>query len=241
MITAVVTRFKRGKYYNEQIGALYNQTLRPTEIIVCDNRKDNRGVWQRFADALLAKNEYIFIVDDDVIPGEFWLENCYNQILKEPALYPCTGVIFEDPNVMGEIGHDGRMYKVYQTKYGSEGSEMCTYNTENKIVDYGIQSYFFKKDWLQYFWETPFDPSMKFYGEDFNLAFKLQKYGIPTISPAVDPSNKKTWGNTKPKYNFIEGLWPDNKNDQHRKTQKLYAHLRKNGFGIIKFPEATLI
>jgi len=241
MITAVVTKFERLEYFNEQIGALYNQSMPPSEILVCDNTKYNRGVWQRFADALLAKNDYIFIVDDDVIPGEFWLENCYNQIKKEPALYPCTGVIFEDPNAMGEIDSDGRMSTIFHTKYGSEGSEICTYNTENKIVDYGIQSYFFKKSWLQYLWEIPFDPNMKFYGEDLLLAFQLQKYGINTISPSVDPLDKRTWGNIKPEYNFKGGLWPNNENDQHKNTQKLYARIRKEGFGIVNFPELNLI
>lgn len=241
MVTAIVTRFQREEFFNEQIGALHNQSLPPSEIIVCDNRKNNRGVWQRFADALLAKNEYIFIVDDDVIPGEFWIENCYNQMQNEPALYPCTGVIFQNKDKMGEIDSTGFMSIIYQKKYGSEGSECCIYNNKNIVVDYGIQSYFFKKEWLSYFWETPFDPNMKFYGEDFNLAFQLQKKGIRTISPSLVPTDKRTWGNIKPEYNFKDGLWPNNNNEQHRNTQKLYKRLRKQGFDLIKFPNVALI
>ena len=75
MITVILTKYKREALFEEQFQSLQRQTLKPSEILICDNTKQNLGVWSRFSLALHAKNEFVCVIDDDTIPGDGWLES----------------------------------------------------------------------------------------------------------------------------------------------------------------------
>jgi len=75
MISVILTKYKREHRFEEQYQSVENQSIKPEEILVCDNRSQNLGVWSRFSTALHAKGEFVCVIDDDTIPGEKWLEN----------------------------------------------------------------------------------------------------------------------------------------------------------------------
>jgi GT2 family glycosyltransferase len=73
MITVILTKYKRPHLLENQFISLRNQTLKPDEILVCDNSLQNLGVWARFSMALNAKSDFVCVIDDDTIPGIKWL------------------------------------------------------------------------------------------------------------------------------------------------------------------------
>ncbi len=190
-ITAILTIYKRPHVILEQIEAIKNQTVPPKKIIVYVNyaegydvptslRNDksiifiesntNLGVWARFAIGLLANTEYICIFDDDTIPGKKWFENCLNSINKVNGLLGTVGVnLVSNPD----------KYIIHGQRYGWPSP-----NNDIVKVDIVGHSWFFRREWLKYLWETTpdYDTFLRI-GEDIGFSWALQKHGINTYVP----------------------------------------------------------
>lgn len=182
MITVILTKYKRPHLFEEQLVSVQNQTLKPNEILICDNSSQNLGVWARFSMGLNAKNDFICVIDDDTIPGLGWLENCYNQFTTKNGLYGTCGYLF----------HSNTHYKDNYNRIG-----WCELNEETVQVDYVVHNWFFKKEYLKWYWSEI--PNSKYYlcGEDMNFSFQLQKQGINTYVPPHPIKNKNLWGSLK--------------------------------------------
>jgi glycosyltransferase involved in cell wall biosynthesis len=182
MITIVLTKYKRLELFDEQYSALMNQTLKPTEVLVCDNTEQNLGVWSRFSLALMAKNKFVCVIDDDTIPGENWLQNCYNEMMIEEGLY-------------GTCGYTFKSNTHYQNNYFRTGWDNPN---ETKVqVDYVVHNWFFKKEWLKWYWSEIADEKYWLCGEDMNFSYQLQKHGIKTFVPPHPVDNQTLWGSLK--------------------------------------------
>jgi len=72
-------------------------------------------------------------------------------------------------------------------------------NSSSVVVDIVGHSWFFKTDWLRFYWYE-FEPSSgnDFCGEDMHFSFALQKQGIPTMVPPHPLDDKDLWGSLKP-------------------------------------------
>jgi hypothetical protein len=68
----------------------------------------NFGVWGRFSLPLLSKSQFIFILDDDVIPGEDWFANAVEAMNSTKCVVGGVGVLFkphtDDYSVSKRIG-----------------------------------------------------------------------------------------------------------------------------------------
>ena len=179
MVTVILTKYKRSHLLEEQWNSVKNQTIKPTQILVCDNSIQNLGVWSRFSLALNAKTEYVCIIDDDTIPGERWIENCLKNMEEQVGLYGTCGYIFKSN-------------EKYQDNYQRVG-----WDNPNEIrtqVDYVVHNWFFKKEWLKYYWSEI--PNSKYWlcGEDMNFSYQLQKQGINTFVPPHPKNDRSIWG-----------------------------------------------
>jgi hypothetical protein len=177
-----LTKHKREKLFDEQHNSIINQTCPANEILVCDNRKQNTGVWSRFSMALHAKNQLVCVIDDDTIPGHRWLENCFDSFNKQEGLYGTCGYLFKSNT------H-------YQNNYVRHG--WCNPNSEIMGVDYVVHNWFFKKEWLKYFWSEIPDPKYWLCGEDMNFSYQLQKQEIDTFIPPHPKDDPSLWGSIK--------------------------------------------
>jgi hypothetical protein len=198
MVTAILTKYKREHLFNEQLKSVVNQTINVNEVLICDNTKDNRGVWERFKLAKKSKNDFVWVLDDDTIPGSEYLKNVLDCFDEKPGLYGTRGIIFKSE-------------KKYEDNYFDIGWE--SQNEKVTQVDYATHSWFFKKNWLEYFWNVKKVPLN--YGEDMNFSYQLQKHGIKTYVPSHPISNKKMWGSIKGKEYGDDGtgLWMSNPNN----------------------------
>lgn len=218
MVTVILTKYKRTHLLEEQLNSINYQSIKVDEILICDNTLDNRGVWERFKLAKTAKNEFICIIDDDTIPGTLWIENCFSEFNKKEGLYGTCGYIFNSDT------H-------YKNNYKRIG--WCNPNESVKKVDYVVHNWFFKKEWLEYFWNVDNIPLN--YGEDMNLSYQLQKQGIDTFVPPHPKNIKSLWGSIK---GTIYGddknsLWISNPNNFKSNMFKYFDDLVKKDWKLI--------
>jgi glycosyltransferase involved in cell wall biosynthesis len=209
MISVILTKYKRQNLFKEQLDSVKNQSLKPCEVLICDNTINNKGVWERFNTAKQAKGDFVCIMDDDTIPGVDWLQNCYNSFQVKEGVYGTCGYLFNSN-------------KQYENNYERIG--WC--NPIGKItqVDYVVHNWFFKKEWLKFFWKVDNVPHN--YGEDMNLSFQLQKEGINTYVPPHPLDIQSLWGSLKGiEYGDDENsLWVSNPNNF---KNKMYGYFDK--------------
>lgn len=197
MITVILNGYKRGHVLETQYNSIVNQTMKPSEIILWQNKgqnfdldltekmthvKSNKnfGVWARFAMALNAETEYICVFDDDTIPGSKWLENCYNTIQKYDGLLGTIGVTFLSKNSYQPIERVG----------------WANPNNSTQQVDIVGHSWFFRREWLSSFWrELPSIGTSRIVGEDIHFSYTLQKYlNKNTYVPPHPIDDPQLWG-----------------------------------------------
>lgn len=236
-ITVILNVYKRAHVLDEQISAICAQSVQPQCLFIWNNgntevdlskyksqpnicvfdNNHNYGVWSRFLIGFLAPTEYVCIFDDDTIPGPRWFENCLNSMKQKEALYGTTGVIFDTSNTNYECIH----------RYGWHGPESTT-----KYVDIVGHSWFFKRDWLNYFVREPLEIYQKLKcGEDMWFSFMLQKYAnIPTCVPPHPEDNLELWG-SNPKQGRTYGADENATSQNHWNVfHEMYEEYIKKGF-----------
>jgi hypothetical protein len=197
-ISVILNVYKRGYTLESQILAIKNQTIKVNseDIHIWYNTADsakivlpldkniktyqcsyNTKFWGRFTLPLLCKTQYIAMFDDDIIPGNKWLENCLNSIKKRDGILGGSGVITE-----------GTVYKPY-IKIGWNG---FTYDNPAD-VDLVGHAWFFKQEYAKLMWSEK--PSTWDNGEDIFFAYMAQKNGIPTYVPPHPTKDRQMWSN----------------------------------------------
>lgn len=189
-VSVVLTLYKRPENLSKQLKAIENQSLKPKEILLFQDKinnsseveipkglhfdkiekaKSNVGVWGRFKFAEQnANSKYVCIFDDDTIPAKRWIENCFTENQRQQGLYGAIGIICKDK------------------KYDNNTYYRIGWNNNNEItmkVDFAGHSWFLEKDWLKFMFEGTEDLQSKICGEDMTLSFKLQQHGIDTFVP----------------------------------------------------------
>lgn len=219
MVSVILSKHKRLHLLPEQIRAINSQSLKVSEILFDDSSKLGKGVWERFNLARSAKNDLICIIDDDTIPGVNYLQNCLDQFNSKEGVYGTKGIIFKSNT------H-------YKNNYQEVG--WCNPNEESIQVDYCCHSWFFKKEWLNYFWRAT-DIPLKC-GEDMNLSFQLQKEGIPTFVPPHPKEDKTLWGSTKGKEygDDTNSLWISNPDNFRSKMFKFFDERINDGWQLLR-------
>lgn len=237
-ITAIVNIFKRPHTLDTQINAIRAQTIPPKCIFIWNNGNKNidltkykemsdvrvfdnnfnYGVWSRFLIGFLAPTEYVCIFDDDTIPGTRWFENCLASMKKRTALYGTIGVLFNKFNE----------YSVLK-RYGWDGP--CDVSTPVDIVGH---SWFFRKEWLQYFvLDKPQIYDKISNGEDIQFSFMLQKYAnIPTYVPPHPANDTSLWG-SQTKTAWQLGGDGNSETGFHYPLHLMYKEYISKGFTIL--------
>ena len=203
-ITAILTVYRRPHTLVQQLAAIQNQSVPPSQIFIWKNQYDgidlpeipqelmknvsiinsskNFGVWARFAVGLLASSTYIAVFDDDTIPGSRWFENCLVSMNRREGLYGTIGLVFHADD-----------YWQYH-RVGWDDRHNCN-NSQTVEVDIVGHAWFFKREWLCDLWSFAPDYS-KFltHGEDIAFSAFLQKKGIPTLVPPHPPGQLDLFG-----------------------------------------------
>jgi hypothetical protein len=226
-ITTVLNVYKRPQYLSRQIESIENQTI-PSDIWIDYTVPKGKQMWDlnfiapnaqittrinqnfyhigRFFYALNAQTEYVFICDDDILPGKNYLQHCINIIENEgDCVLTGYGLRF-DRNIP--------RYQAVET-YGWHSLPDNGFN-ESKEVDMAGHSWFMKKSTLLNITrEIPYSYKN---GEDLFFSYIVNKYAqIPIKVPPHNINDPHNWS-----CNYKLG-W-EMGNDEHA-TWRLNDHL----------------
>ena len=183
-ITVLLTVFKR-KTLNLQLEAIRNQSVRPRNVIVyhdMDFRRVSKSRIRRmgydltensfntkfigrFAYLLNAQTEWVAVMDDDIIPGPFCIENYLAQAEQ-------TG---------GIIGGMGRIARSNPLKDDLTQPPDVGIRPNPVLVDFVGHMWLFRKD--QLFDMFAFPPVTYATGEDMHLCFSSKlRSGVPSFA-----------------------------------------------------------
>jgi len=227
-ITVILNSFKRQEFLDLQIDSIKKQSVKVDKIMIWNNGHNisseklsydiiivnssfNFGVWARFAFALHSETEYICILDDDTFPGELFFSNCLSTMESSPALLGARGLRF--------------LSSKYYEPYISFGWDNP--NEQLELVDIVGHAWFFKREWLKYFWtEMPLIKSSRLVGEDMHFSFMLRKYaGINTMVPPHPKSDTRYWG-SDPYYAYKIGTDKESISQNKKSLKKFDKALR---------------
>lgn len=202
-VTTVLSCYKRPQYLLEQIDNIRNQTVKsdiwvdytlvdgvhqvklPNDIKV-SYRNHNLYHIGRFFYALSVPTEYVFICDDDMMPGSNYLQHCIDLIEQEDCVVTGYGLVLDT------------------SKPGYNPSQRLGWHSiplnEPINVDMAGQSWFMKKSTLKYIaYEEPYS---YLNGEDLHFSYMLKKYSNIPIKVASHKQNEPhNWSND-PKYGY---------------------------------------
>lgn len=239
-VSIVLNIWKR-PYLEEQLEALSQQTIQPAQIWILHSEDHkpkpssllkkysnihhihssfNLKYFWRFSILHHIQNNYTWVLDDDIIPGKYWVERCLEACEKYNAIVASNGRIIPHNNFFPEkvidedywVKHFVGDRKFYQ-KHNS-----CR---EDSFVDFGCSSYFFKTAWRDHFWSIK--PATLETGEDMHLSATCSiKGNIPTLVPKQTSMHES--GNTKPEYSGDDSAsWLQN--DFLEKRSKVLKYL----------------
>lgn len=217
-VTIVLNIWKR-KYLNEQLNSLCKQTVRAKEIwiihyethfniseiikefegllppiIVIESSK-NLKFFGRFSVAININTKFIWILDDDIIPGELWLERSCKKCESLNSIISCTGRIIPRNDYQPEKPSNLSLNYFIGDVHGHKDD--ITFCKEQKVVDFACQSYFFKSEWLRIFWSIW--PITFLSGEDIHLSATCKQV-LNINTTVLKQTNLRNSGSIKKRY-----------------------------------------
>lgn len=220
---AIITVWKRSDYLKEQLEALKNQTKEVTSILIIQNenhfeiskdlikeynlnviKSSINSLYTRWIIGYLLNEKYIYVLDDDVIPGEKWVEISINALNKYNAL----------------VGPSGRRIALTNTP---AWKSIETYNGLDQACDWVCNSYFFKREWIQYI--TAAERYMRTHKtfDDIQLATTLKIFGgINCVVPGQSKKNLEINGHKKREYGHDDNALWKRSNDEHMNARKVF-------------------
>jgi glycosyltransferase involved in cell wall biosynthesis len=235
-VTVVLNVYKRGVNLSQQLEAIYSQSHAVSEILIWENGEDeipdnidkenlviarsssNLGVWARFAFALNATSDFIWIIDDDCFPGNRWLEIALETFRKNPGIIGSRGLRFSSSSSYS-------LYKEFGPNFPNEDVE---------AVDIVGHNWIFPREWLSYFWSEYGDRfNSTRAGEDIHLSYAIKKHlNLGCYVPPQPANNRNLWGELPGRLQLdgtdLAGISVDIRS--LRKFEKAYRHYVDLGF-----------
>ena len=191
LVTTVLTVTDRKEYLDSQLKAIEDQTIKSDIIIHWNNQSEynlkypsliyrnnhkSAPLYNRFVSSLNITTPYLFICDDDILPGKNYLERCLNFSKNKNVCIVSCGMDFYEGeteyNVSKRISQDIFLKSPTQVSMGGQG-------------------YFFKTNLLKEYCNTKIHDTLS--GEDIHLAYVCWKNNILTYVLDKDENNKDTW------------------------------------------------
>lgn len=236
-VTAVLCVYKRVEYLERQIQALLEQTHKIDNYIIRMNAPEqadeavdiisakldkdmytimfcdkNLWVWSRFYAAFNAKTEYVFVLDDDIIPWNKRVENCIH---------------YQNKMLWAIIWSRWSLFKSRTNRFDRDViTESVNTPKELTRVDISGHSRFFPKRHLPYMFDCLPEVDYPTAWEELWISYRAAKNWVPTYIIPMTTYKETRW-NKEPK------LWLDNKanyNSEKGKYQEFYLYAIKHWF-----------
>jgi hypothetical protein len=247
-LTVILNIWKR-KHLEEQLLHILNQTVLPAEIWIIHyehhvdiapvvercrekfpaiqmiNSDKNLKYFGRFSIAINVTTTFVWLLDDDVIPGQQWIENSVAKCEELQSIITCTGRIIPKNDYRPERWRFGSHYRHFIGD-STKGKDL-NYCEEDTRVDYGCNSYFFKAAWLKAYWSVW--PVTFLSGEDIHLsATCMRELGVKTT--VLQQLTQEDTGNIKRPYGWDDNAsWKNNSFLDYREQVFRY-HIDQRGW-----------
>lgn len=243
--SAIITLWKRRSYLEEQLAAIRGQSMIPREIIIILNEKhmsesdvrdiagpnvkiicsDINSLYSRWALAYIAEGDYVAVFDDDVIPGEYWIDNAIRACRCYNALVGSQGRIF---NRKGK--HE--FFKIVTPDVDAKDENIISCSETDIFCDWVCNSYLFKREWVgNILGQVRYRDSYKTF-DDIQLSVSLFiNGGIRCITPMQPVYEKRLHGSLRREYGSdAYAIWKTN-SEKHFSERKSYIEsLIQNGY-----------
>lgn len=191
LVTTILTVTDRLEYLESQLESINNQTIKSDIIIhwnndseynleypsiIYRNQHKSEPLYNRFISSLNITTPYVFICDDDILPGKKYLERCLNFSKNKNVCITSCGMSFDDGETEYNVSR-----RIGQTTFPSSPVQ----------VHMGGQGYFFKTELLRRYCDYKIHDDK--WGEDIHLGFVCYKENIPTYVLSKDKNDKDTW------------------------------------------------
>ena len=186
--SAIICMHKRSRI-DDVYQALSCQSVPPKSILMLINEQhiNPNEIRERYPGALVAQSDinslytrwamgyaldgdYIFVCDDDQIPGASYIEKAINLSSKKRALVCGTG------RRHSRTGKQGFYESIspYERNGKGAGALLKAMPIE---CDWGCNSYLFRKDWIHYIMAEERYRNLQLKVDDIQLAYNLYAYG----------------------------------------------------------------
>ncbi len=241
-VTVILNGYRRPHSLSEQYEAVQNKTYKNIDVMFWGNHhpesfhhfpenvlsrcttafcNKNLGVWARFAFALNAFTEYVCVLDDDTIPGKRWIEHCLDTINTANGLIGGRGVRFVD--------NTNNHYPSCNYEGVGRGNE------EIKRVDIIGHSWFFKRDWLRFYWLDMPNIPFPCGGEDMHFSYVLQnRIGLYSYIPPQPENDKDLWASLNPSKYGEDMVATSRTSEGHMQANMYWNFMLANGYKLAK-------
>eukprot|EP00762_Andalucia_godoyi_P008440 ANDGO_04676.mRNA.1 hypothetical protein len=261
-VTVILNVWKRVHLLENQIKALLKQTAPPAHIWVvafgsvqyddaleqvqsikklCVGASidvfyssENLGYYGRFEIALSAKTRYVWVVDDDVLPGTEFLQFLVHAMrTKYRGVLGSIGWLL--PGARADLSVP---FHFHYTQGGVMFPDPWTKVEATRLspVDYLCSTWFMESAWVPLLFRDP--PFTRDTGEDFMLSYAVLRHvGLQTYVLPVDAANKETWGSMEQKLGWSLGT-TDWRRTIRRDRQYFFYLQRGHAFQWMRLYEA---
>ena len=191
LVTTILTVTNRLEYLESQLESINNQTIKADIIIhwnsdseynlkypsiIYRNQHKSVPLYNRFISSLNITTPYIFICDDDILPGKKYLEKCLEFSKDKNMCIVSCGMDFNEGetkyNIIRRIGQN-------------------TFLNSPTQVNMGGQGYFFPTSLLIKYCENKIHDTLS--GEDIHLGYICWLNNIPIYVLDKNKNDKDTW------------------------------------------------
>ncbi len=228
--SAIVCLYKRSSL-DDVLQSLSRQTIAPKSVMILinGNHIDPNEIRKRYPDVLVSQSDinslytrwcmgymldgdYIFVSDDDQVPGDRYIERALKLSSEKRALVCGTGRRYTSEGKQG-------FYEIV-SPYDKNGYASNTLNVMPVECDWGCNSYLFKKEWIHFILAEKRFKNHQLKVDDIQLAYNLYAYGGISCWVAQQSANDAT---TLHSFNTARG------DDEHALWRKSdHFHLRKD-------------
>lgn len=231
MISVVIPNYNGLNYLPNCISSLYNQSLKPGEIIIVDNNstdgslefikenypdiilislKENYGFSRAVNEGILkSKNPFVVLLNNDTEAEETWLENLYKCISARDDIFSCSSKMlrYDHREIIDDAG-DGYTLLGWSVKHG-DGKNFRTFSEDREIFSSCAGAAIYRREVFQSI--GYFDESFFAYLEDIDIGYRAKIHGYKNMYASKAVIYHKGSGTSGSRYNsFKTKLVPRN-------------------------------